>query len=175
MSLARATPRRAEPGHAGALPVPPCCPVPCPSPSAAWEQVQRAESCSPSRGVEEGTCACTPLLVCSGFSPKKVCEHHWREKQIRANSQAMYTDATLSFHSVTPSVKPFTIYALLLRACVFNHFSQHSPVSLALLDCSLGVTALFREGTLLSTKAERWPLQGFGKGRWGKAIKGGPK
>lgn len=63
------------------------------------------------------------------FPPKKVCEHHWREKQIGANSPGIYTDATLSFHSVTPFIKPFTIYALLLGVCIFNHFSQHLLVS----------------------------------------------
>lgn len=68
-----------------------------------------------------------PVWAGSGFCPKSVCEHHWREKQIRANSHAVYTDAMLSFHSVTPSIKLFTIYALLYRAYIFNHFSWRLP------------------------------------------------
>lgn len=141
--------------------------------SRFWLQSPVQALASPSRGGEEGTCVGSPLLACSGFSPKKVHEHWWREKQIWENSHAIYT-ATLSFHSVSPSLKPFTIYAL-LRACIFNHFSHHLLVSLALLDCCFGITALLLEGTLLSSKAERWPLQYFGKGKWGKAIKMSPK
>lgn len=122
---------------------------------AGMEQSVRAQALhGPCRGAEEGTCAGLLLLPSPGFSPKKVCEHYWRENQIGANSHAIYTDARLSFHSVTPSIKPFTIYALLLMACVFNHCSQHLPVSLARRDCSLGTTAFFLEGTLLSSKAE---------------------